>query len=91
MRNDVPTFTPKAWWLGLAVGAIVSSSVTVIVVIWEWLENPGGIFHSGAGTNWRFIFDTAMSWFIPTFVYATIIASVLHLAWSLIEKRRHKD
>ena len=83
--------TPKAWWLGLALGAIVSSSVTVIVVIWEWLENPGGIFHSELETNWKFVFDTAISWFAPTFAYVTIIASGLHLAWSAIEKRRQKD
>jgi hypothetical protein len=89
-RSNAPTFTSAFWWLGLAAGAIVSSSVTVIVVVWEWLENPGGIFHSETGTNWEFVFDTAISWFIPTFVYATIIASVLHLAWSFIEKRRRK-
>jgi hypothetical protein len=90
-RSNAFSFTPAFWWLGLAVGAIVSSSVTVIVVVWEWLENPGGIFHSEVGTNWEFVFDTAISWFIPTFIYATIIASVLHLAGSFIEQRRRKD
>lgn len=90
-RSNASTLTPALWWLGLAVGAIVSSSVTVIVVVWEWLENPGGIFHSEIGTNWEFVFDTAISWFIPTFVYAAIIVSVLHLAWSFIAKRRRKD
>jgi hypothetical protein len=90
-RSNASKFTPAFWWLGLAVGAIVSSSITGIVVVWEWLENPGGIFHSEIGTNWEFVLDTATSWFMPTFVYATIIASVLHLAWSFIEKRRRKD
>jgi hypothetical protein len=89
--KNASTFTPSFWRLGLAVGAIVSTFVTFIVVVWEWLENPGGIFRSEIGTNWEFVFDTAISWFIPTFVYATIIASVLHLAWSFIQKHRCKD
>ena len=90
-RSYNPLFRPAPWWLGLAAGAAVSSAVTVIVVIWEWLENPGGIFHSEAGTNWEFVFDTAVSWFVPTFVYVAFIASGLHLAWSAVRKRRRKN
>ena len=84
-------FRPAPWWLGLAAGAVVSSIVTVIVVIWEWRENPGGIFHSETGTNWEFVVDTAVSWFVPTFVYVAFIASGLHLAWSAVRKRRRKN
>ena len=84
-------FIRKFWWLGIAAGAAVSSAVTVIVVIWEWIENPGGIFHSEVGTNWEFVLDTAISWFVPTFVYVAIFASVSHLAWSVVRKRRRKD
>lgn len=90
-KSNTSTYAPASWWLGLAVGAAVSSVVTVIVVIWEWLENPGGIFRSAAGTNWRFVLDTAFSWFLPTFVYAAIIASAVHLAWSVVRKRRRNN
>ena len=77
-------FAPKPWWLGLAVGAALSSTVTVVVVIWEWLENPGGIFRGEFGTNWNFVFETAISWFVPTLVYAALVASGLHIAWSVL-------
>jgi hypothetical protein len=87
MRSEAYTPKPVFWWLGLAVGAVMSSIVTIIVVIWEWLENPGGIFRSETGTNWNFVFDTAISWFIPTFIYVALIASTLHLAWWIV--RRH--
>ena len=70
------------WWLGIALGAAVSAVVTVVVVIWEWLENPGGIFRNESGTNWQFVLDTAVSWCVPTFIYAAAIASAAHLAWS---------
>lgn len=77
------------WWLGLAVGALVSATVTVIVVVWEWLENPGGIFRSANGTNWGFVYDTAISWLVPTFIYVAVIASVLHLVWFGVGRHRH--
>lgn len=69
----------------------MSLCVTLVVVFWEWLENPGGIFRSEDGTNWEFVLDTATSWFVPTFAYATFIAAVLHLAWSLVRKRRRTN
>ena len=79
------------WWLGLAAGASVSSTVTVIIVVWEWVENPGGIFRSEAGTNWGFILDTAFSWFVPTFVYVAVIVSVSHLAWRVVRNYLRKE
>jgi hypothetical protein len=83
-RSRLSVFTVKPWWLGLAVGTAVSATVTVIVVIWELLENPGGIFRNEFGTNWNFVADTAISWFVPTFVYAALAASGLHIAWSVL-------
>ena len=83
-QSRTSAIVPKPWWLGLAVGAGVSSTVTVIVVVWEWLENPGGIFRNEFGTNWNFVFDTAISWFVPTFVYATLIAAGLQITWSVV-------
>ena len=88
MRSNTSKATPGYWWIGPAVGASVSSLVTLIVVIWEWLENPGGIFRNEAGTNWKFIFDTAISWFVPTFIYVAVIASALHLAWYFVKRYR---
>lgn len=76
--------TISRWWLGPAIGAVVSVIVTIIIVIWEWLENPGGIFRDESGTNWGFIFDTATSWLLPTFGYVTFIAVLIHLVWFAI-------
>ncbi len=86
MKNTTPDRKAGRWWLGIAVGAAVSTAVTLVIVIWEWLENPGGIFRDESGTNWQFILDTAVSWFVPTFFYVAVIASVLHLAWSGIKR-----
>ncbi len=65
---------PKSLVAGLLFGAAVALSVTLVICLWEWIENPGGIFHGDDGTNWGFVFDTAISWLIPTFFYAVLIA-----------------
>ena len=76
------------WWIGPVSGAFVSATVTVIVVIWEWIENPGGIFRSELGTNWQFVSDTAISWFVPTFAYVAVVVSVSQSVWHLMKKYR---
>lgn len=79
------------WSFGIATGTLISAAVTLIMVVWEWLEKPGGIFRNETETNWGFVLDTAISWLVPTFIYAAVIASVAHLAWSAITRRRPKD
>lgn len=64
---------------GLLFGAAVAFSVTLIICVWEWVENPGGIFRGDDGTNWSFVFDTAISWLIPTFFYAVAFAWLVQL------------
>jgi hypothetical protein len=76
------------WWIGPVSGALVSATVTVIVVIWEWIENPGGIFRSELGTNWKHVSDTAISWFVPTFANVAVIVAVSQLVWHFVRKYR---
>ena len=90
MPVDVSNIRNTFWFFGIVVGVVVSVIVTLVMVTWEWLENPGGIFRNAEGTNWSFILDTAVSWFVPTLVYAAIIASVLKLAWTALARRRNK-
>ena len=84
-------FGANFWVFGIVSGAFLSTTVTLIAVVWEWLENPGGIFHTANGTNWGFVFDTAISWLVPTFIYVAVFASILHLGWSAIRRRRNRD
>jgi hypothetical protein len=64
---------------GLLSGAAIAFAVTLVVSVWEWLENPGGIYRGPDGTNWAFVYDTAISWLAPTFPYAATIASLVYL------------
>ena len=80
--------TTRFWLFGLAAGAAIATLVTVIMCAWEWLENPGGIFRDASGTNWNFVYDTALSWFLPVFGWVAVIAALTHLAWSRLQKYR---
>lgn len=84
------TLNTQRWWLGPAIGAVVSTAVTIVMVIWEWLENPGGIFRDASGTNWGFMYDTAISWLLPTFGYATAIALLVQLVWFGVGRYRRR-
>ncbi|WP_245608408.1 hypothetical protein [Shewanella waksmanii] len=39
------------WSFGLAFGLFVASIVTLVITVWEWVENPGGIFYDGNSTQ----------------------------------------
>lgn len=69
---------------GVTVGAAVAVTVTLIMCVWEWIENPNGIFHNAEGTNWQFMFETAVSWIVPTFEGVALLAGLLHLLWFAI-------
>lgn len=75
----------RTWFLALRFGfyvaALAAVCATAVMATWEWIENPGGIFRSDAGTNWAFVGETAISWFAPTFFYAVAIAFPARLCW----------
>lgn len=74
---------------GLTVGFAIATLTTIIITLWELIENPGGIFRSPDGINWQFVFETATSWFIPTFVSITGIAALGHLIWILVRRKHY--
>jgi hypothetical protein len=84
------TIRSSAWLFGIVAGASTSAVVSLVIVTWEWLENPGGIFHNADGTNWKFVVETAVSWLVPTFIYVAVLAAILHLGWSAWRRRLGK-
>jgi hypothetical protein len=80
---------------GLGTGAAVATLVTLVMCVWEWLENPGGIFRDASGTHWHFVYDTAVSWFVPVFGWVSILAALGHLVvarlWGYWQNRRARS
>ena len=82
LRGTIDKAMLKKFWLfGPIMGFIFATIAALVFTVWDWLENPGGIFRDSAGTNWNFVYDTAESWFLPTFFDVTVIASVGHIVF----------
>jgi hypothetical protein len=61
----------------LAGATLISAGVT----LWEWLENPSGIYHDATNTHWQIVYETAISWFVPTTGYLFFLALLAQLVW----------
>ena len=67
---------------------LASGALAILVALYfasySWLENPGGIFRGEDGTNWPFVWDTWISWFLPTLVGLMPPAFLAHIGWQWI-------
>lgn len=90
LRMKLSYLLKRFWLFGPSLGLIIAILATLTFTLWDWIENPSGIFHDSTGTNWNFVYDTAVSWFFPTFLQSTLILSVAHLLVSGILLGFHK-
>lgn len=87
------TRTPRSGLLRHAiVSAIIGFGAATIVAgiatFLDWQLNPGGIFRSEAGTNWQFVIDTFMSWFIPVFIAVALLCAAGLLVFASVARRQ---
>ena len=83
-------FNFRFWRFGICVCAIVATTVTLIATTWELAEAPPGIYYSDNGVNWGFVLDTAISWFVPVFLFSiaiTMLLAVMRWLWQLYKQR----
>ncbi len=66
--------TKKYWVYALLLGVTVGFIVASVMSFLDWRLNPSGIFHSDLGTDWRVVWDTWISWFIPVFVVGSTVS-----------------
>ena len=59
---------------GAALGVVASLVLAAVMTYADWRLNPAGIFHGDRGTNWAFVWETFVSWFVPTIPAAVILA-----------------
>ena len=72
----------KHWVCAVLFGATVGFIIASVVSFLDWRLNPGGIFHSDLGTNWRFVWGTWISWFIPVFAAGSAVSVPAFFWWS---------
>ena len=68
-------FNTRIWLSGLALGLVASMVLAMVMTYADWRLNPGDIFWNEHGTNWSIVWETLISWFVPT-VPAAVILSV---------------
>ena len=90
-KRLAPTLPRRSLRFCLVAGLVIGLVVTLVLTVWEWLENPNGIFHGPEGTHWKFVCDTAFSWFFPTFMQSTPVVFVLHLLLSISRRKRLRE
>ena len=80
--------TSRLLWLGAGAGFGVGFVVAVTMAYLGWRENPSGIYHDAAGTNWTFVWDTAFSWFWPVVVILVPAIWFATFIWRQVQARR---
>ena len=69
-RKTITKVTALALGFGVATGLVVAITMTWM----DWRLNPGGIFRHQEGTNWPIVLETALSWFVPILLCASVLA-----------------
>jgi nitrogen fixation-related uncharacterized protein len=72
----------KPWILGGLIGVSVGLVIALTMSYVDWRHNPQGIFHDELGTNWDFVLETAVSWFVPVALIAFILSIAVFLWFS---------
>lgn len=70
--------TKSIWLFSLLAGCIGAIAITFIVLAWEFLENPGGIYHDHYQIHWPIIYETATSWLLEAFIVFTLISAITY-------------
>lgn len=59
------------------MGGLVAFLIAAVMTFIDWRLNPGGIFRGPAGADWQIVWDTWISWFLPVFPVAALLALVI--------------
>lgn len=78
----IKAITKNFWLFGPVSGIVSAVLITIIFTALDWVRNYGEVFRDQSGTNWSIVYETAVSWFLPTLGYITVIATLGHLAVS---------
>lgn len=65
----------------VTTGALLSVCLTLVACIWEWVEAPFGVYQTTSGIAWAFVYDTAVSWLVPSFFALSVMVFLLHAGW----------
>jgi len=77
-----------SYYLALRLGSVVGTLIAALFALWDWIENPGGIFSGPDGTSWSVVFETGLSWFVPTFLIVGGGVLAIRIVWLFLFRGR---
>ena len=78
----------RALLIAVAFSLVFAAAVGGGFAAYDWRLNPGGIFRGPDGTNWRFMYETAISWFVPMLLSTLPVSVGIAFLVSWFRKRR---
>lgn len=82
-RKTIMKMTLQSLGCGVAIALVAATTMTWL----DWRLNPGGIFrHQEGTTNGPIVLETALSWFVPILLFASVLALSV-TCW----RSRHKN
>ena len=71
------------WKMSLFSGGFMGLVIASVMTFQDWRLNPGGLFRANNQTQWNVVWDTWISWFLPTVALTSIfgIGAALCLNW----------
>ncbi|GJM12650.1 MAG: hypothetical protein DHS20C12_10530 [Pseudohongiella sp.] len=76
---------------GLVTSLLVALVVTTIFTTLDVIRNYGGVFSDASGTNWDRVYETALSWFFPTFFPVLAVIILGHLLFAALSAKSNKS
>jgi hypothetical protein len=78
---NIPPQLKASAKFGLTTGIVTALLITALFTTLDWARNFGGIFQNESGTNWTIVYETALSWFAPSLLLISLIATIGHLVF----------
>ncbi len=72
--------------IALIISLVIAFVMALIMSIWNWFENPNGIFHNNIETNWSFVYETFISRFTPALIYSFVLISMSTYCYKMLRK-----
>ncbi len=85
----IKALTKNFFLFGLSIGLALGFLLAVLFSGIEWWNNYSGLFRDASGTNWEMVYETALSWFLPTLLFVAPLAAGGHLLFGFVKKRKN--
>ena len=78
----------KSLLFGISVGLLCAILFALLFSGIDWWTNYSGLFRDESGTHWDIVYETAESWFLPTFLLVAPLAAAGNFLFGHMKRRK---